>query len=173
MVVEVGPEIQQLVFKICRGPEQHVIQICKSSGVCVLDCCALRGSDRFTATISIRQGQVREVQLWALRFSRNRARGYTVEILAGGLKTETARYKLPVDPGGQNGNPGLFVRAAMPSSSCPAPSRGRCISSPLPEVRYPRPLLQSVRGGSNACTCDRSSKGRLSRRAAPAGRREL
>ena len=27
MVVEVGPEIQQLVFKICRRPEQQVIQI--------------------------------------------------------------------------------------------------------------------------------------------------
>jgi hypothetical protein len=25
MVVEVGPEIEQLVFKICRRPEQHVM----------------------------------------------------------------------------------------------------------------------------------------------------
>jgi len=27
MVVEVGPEIEQLVFEICRRPEQQVIQI--------------------------------------------------------------------------------------------------------------------------------------------------
>ena len=25
MVIEVGPEIEQLVFQICRRPEQHVI----------------------------------------------------------------------------------------------------------------------------------------------------
>jgi hypothetical protein len=30
MVVEVGPEIEQLVFKICSGPEQHAIQILAS-----------------------------------------------------------------------------------------------------------------------------------------------
>jgi len=27
MVVEVGPEIEQLVFEICRRPEQSVIQV--------------------------------------------------------------------------------------------------------------------------------------------------
>ena len=27
MVVEVGPEIEQLVFEVCRRPEQHVIQV--------------------------------------------------------------------------------------------------------------------------------------------------
>jgi len=27
MVVEVGPEIEQLVFEICRRPEQDVIQV--------------------------------------------------------------------------------------------------------------------------------------------------
>jgi hypothetical protein len=32
MVVEVGPEIEQLVFEICRRPEQHVIQILASKG---------------------------------------------------------------------------------------------------------------------------------------------
>jgi hypothetical protein len=29
----------------------------KSSGACALGCCALRGSDRFTPTVSIRQRQ--------------------------------------------------------------------------------------------------------------------
>src|SRR5215469_453160 len=33
----------------------------KSSGACVLDCSALRGSNRFTPTVSIRQKQVREI----------------------------------------------------------------------------------------------------------------
>jgi hypothetical protein len=32
MVVEVGPEIEQFVFEICRGPEQRVIQILASNG---------------------------------------------------------------------------------------------------------------------------------------------
>jgi hypothetical protein len=32
MVVEVGPEIEQLVFEIGRHPEQHVIQILASKG---------------------------------------------------------------------------------------------------------------------------------------------
>jgi hypothetical protein len=32
MVVEVGPEIEQLVFEICRRPEQQVIQILASKG---------------------------------------------------------------------------------------------------------------------------------------------
>jgi hypothetical protein len=32
MVVEVGPEIEQLVFEICRRPEQQVIQILASQG---------------------------------------------------------------------------------------------------------------------------------------------
>jgi hypothetical protein len=32
MAVEVGPEIQQLVFKMCRRPEQHVIQILSAKG---------------------------------------------------------------------------------------------------------------------------------------------
>jgi len=32
MVVEVGPEIEQLVFEICRRPEQQVIQILASNG---------------------------------------------------------------------------------------------------------------------------------------------
>jgi len=40
--------------------------------------------------------RTREVQFWALGFSRNRRKGYAVENLAGGLKTETVRYKLPV-----------------------------------------------------------------------------
>jgi len=53
----------------------------------------------------VSEKRVREVQFWALGFSRNRRKGYAVENLAGGLKTETVRYKLPVDPGGQNGNP--------------------------------------------------------------------
>jgi hypothetical protein len=69
--------------------------------------------------------QVREVQFWVLGFSRNPAKDYAVENLAGGLKTETPRYELPVDAGSQNGNPGLFVRAGMTSSSGPAPSRGQ------------------------------------------------
>jgi len=30
MVVEVGPKIEQLVFEICSGPEQHAIQILAS-----------------------------------------------------------------------------------------------------------------------------------------------
>ena len=32
MVVEVGPEVQQLVLEICRSPEQNVIQILPSNG---------------------------------------------------------------------------------------------------------------------------------------------
>jgi hypothetical protein len=32
MVVEVGPEIEQLVFEICGRPEQHAIQILASKG---------------------------------------------------------------------------------------------------------------------------------------------
>jgi hypothetical protein len=32
MVVEVGSEIEQLVFQICRRPEQRVIQILASKG---------------------------------------------------------------------------------------------------------------------------------------------
>jgi hypothetical protein len=32
MVIEVGPEIEQLVFQICRRPEQQVIQILASQG---------------------------------------------------------------------------------------------------------------------------------------------
>jgi hypothetical protein len=32
MVVEVGPEIEQLVFEICRSPKQNVIQIFPSNG---------------------------------------------------------------------------------------------------------------------------------------------
>jgi hypothetical protein len=34
MVVEVGPEIEQLVFEICRRPEQNVIQILLSMANC-------------------------------------------------------------------------------------------------------------------------------------------
>ena len=32
MVVEVSPEIEQLVFEICRCPEQQVIQILSAKG---------------------------------------------------------------------------------------------------------------------------------------------
>ena len=32
MVVEVGPEIEQLVFEICGRPEQQVIQILSAKG---------------------------------------------------------------------------------------------------------------------------------------------
>jgi hypothetical protein len=32
MVVEVDPEIEQLIFEICRRPEQRVIQILASQG---------------------------------------------------------------------------------------------------------------------------------------------
>ena len=32
MVVEVGPEIEQLVFEICRRPEQSVIQVLEPKG---------------------------------------------------------------------------------------------------------------------------------------------
>ena len=31
MVVEVGPEIEQLVFEVCRRPEQSVIQVLASN----------------------------------------------------------------------------------------------------------------------------------------------
>jgi hypothetical protein len=39
----------------------------KSSDVCVLSCSAFRGSDRFTATVSIRQTQLSRVEMNALR----------------------------------------------------------------------------------------------------------
>jgi hypothetical protein len=42
------------------------------------------------------ENRIREVQFWALGFSRNRRKGYAVENLAGGLKTERVRYKLPL-----------------------------------------------------------------------------
>jgi len=32
MVVEIGPEIEQLVFEICRHPEQSVIQVLAPKG---------------------------------------------------------------------------------------------------------------------------------------------
>src|SRR5437660_1460735 len=32
MVVEVGPELEQLVFEVCRRPEQHVIQESQPGG---------------------------------------------------------------------------------------------------------------------------------------------
>ncbi len=32
MVVEIGPEIEQLVFQICRRPEQRVIQVLAPKG---------------------------------------------------------------------------------------------------------------------------------------------
>jgi hypothetical protein len=32
MVVKVSPEIEQLVFEICRRPEQHLIQVLASQG---------------------------------------------------------------------------------------------------------------------------------------------
>ena len=36
MVVEVGPEIEQLVFEIGSGPEQHAIQILASKCAALL-----------------------------------------------------------------------------------------------------------------------------------------
>jgi hypothetical protein len=50
---------------------------------------------------------VREVQFWALGFSRNRRKGSAVKNLAGELKTETVRYKLPVAREVNMENPGL------------------------------------------------------------------
>jgi len=32
MVVEVGPEIEQLVFEVCRRPEQQVIEVFAPQG---------------------------------------------------------------------------------------------------------------------------------------------
>src|SRR5882762_5369692 len=45
---------------------------------------------------NVSEKRVREAQFWALGFSGNRRKGYAVENLAGGLKTETVRYKLSV-----------------------------------------------------------------------------
>jgi hypothetical protein len=36
MVVEVGPEIEQLVFEVCRRPEQQVIQVFPTQGAVLL-----------------------------------------------------------------------------------------------------------------------------------------
>jgi hypothetical protein len=47
---------------------------------------------------NVSEKRVREAQLWALGFSGNRRKGYAVENLDGGLKTETVRYKLSVAP---------------------------------------------------------------------------
>jgi hypothetical protein len=44
----------------------------------------------------VSEKRVREVQFWALGFSRNRRKGYAVENLAGGLKPETVRFRLLV-----------------------------------------------------------------------------
>jgi len=49
-----------------------------------------------TGEENVREKRVREAQFEALGFSGNRRKGYAVENLAGGLKTETARYKLSV-----------------------------------------------------------------------------
>ncbi len=32
MAVKVGPEIEQFVFEVCSGPEQHAIQILAPKG---------------------------------------------------------------------------------------------------------------------------------------------
>jgi hypothetical protein len=48
MVVEVGPEIEQLVFEICRRPEQQVIQILRRR---VPFCC----DSRYVAFVQITQ----------------------------------------------------------------------------------------------------------------------
>jgi len=42
----------------------------------------------------VSEKRVREIQLGALGLSRNRRKGYEVEDLAGGLKTETVGYRL-------------------------------------------------------------------------------
>ena len=44
------------------GQPWEDFQLIKSSGACVLGCCALRGSDRFTPTVSIRQRHAQEPQ---------------------------------------------------------------------------------------------------------------
>jgi len=41
-----------------------------------------------TGEENVSEKRVREAQSWALRFSGNRRKGYAVENLAGGLKTE-------------------------------------------------------------------------------------
>ena len=53
MVVEIGPEIEQLVFEICRRPEQQVIQILASKGAVLLrfPLCGVR-SDNAAAPIA-------------------------------------------------------------------------------------------------------------------------
>jgi len=44
----------------CSGIRSHLSRLpIKSAGACVLGCCALRGSDRFTPTVSIRQRRVK------------------------------------------------------------------------------------------------------------------
>ena len=58
-------------------------------------------SKQISAPIETGEGQIPEkrgriVQFWALGFSRDRRKGHAVENLAGGLKTETVRCKLPV-----------------------------------------------------------------------------
>src|SRR5262245_29209892 len=49
-----------------------------------------------TGEENVSEKRVREAQFWALGFSSNRRKGYAVKNLAGGLKTETVRYKLSV-----------------------------------------------------------------------------
>ena len=49
-----------------------------------------------TGEENVSEKRVREAQFGALGFSSNRRKGDAVENLAGGLKTETVRYKLPV-----------------------------------------------------------------------------
>jgi hypothetical protein len=49
-----------------------------------------------TGEENVSEKRVREAQFWALGFSGNRRKGYAVENLAGGLKTETVSYKLSV-----------------------------------------------------------------------------
>jgi hypothetical protein len=49
-----------------------------------------------TGEENVPEKRIREAQFWALGFSGDRRKGYAAETLAGGLKTETVRYKLSV-----------------------------------------------------------------------------
>src|SRR5215469_11788543 len=54
---------RRLSIALVSGQPWEDFQLIKSSGACVLGCCALRGSDRFTPTVSIRQDMMENVSV--------------------------------------------------------------------------------------------------------------
>ena len=59
---------RRLSIALVSGQPWEDFQLIKSFGACILGCCALRESDRFTPTVSIRQRQAAKARLCCVRF---------------------------------------------------------------------------------------------------------